>query len=255
MPNPEHNFPSYSGPVYLQPQDEQGVATSDFLGPCYIDVFEGKNEGKRRDVVVKAKGDRGMVAHSHSIGGKSMYKITLKSLPRLVMADAVGAVLGETTDGVISATAEAHVAPEPGKWAKVVVSGAHIKRLTAATFAVKGSGGTPTYVLGTDYELNAAAGLWRPIIGGSIAEDADVELDVARAGSTLDQLAVGKGTTVRWQVLSDMQDDAHGTGAQVDGVFVGESTAAINLFADDDLSATFEGVFLEGAVLDMARPA
>ncbi len=72
-------------------------------------------------------------------------------------------------------------------------SGAHLTTVTAAdeTFAtndtiqieeglsgvlVKGNGGTPTYVLNTDYSLDTAAGVITRLAGGAIAAGGDVEV-------------------------------------------------------------------------------
>lgn len=254
MGKPEHNYPLYSGDFFIERQTELGAAIAGILGPIYLDVYENANENTRIDVEVKARGDRGKIVESTPIGGKRTNKITLRNVPRKIMADALGASIGDVTDGVLSVTAEGHTAPAAlDEWARITVSGTHEKRIDESAFAIKGTGGTPTYAKGTDYEVNPRTGLWRPLTGGAISAGASVELDISRSSATHDRLTIGAGTHIRWNLMGDLKDDASGLDAQSESVFVGVSSEPIDLMGDEHITATFEGVIIGDGIMDLVR--
>lgn len=69
-----------------------------------------------------------------------------------------------------------------------------------STVVVTGSGGTPTYVLGTDYALDTESGLIMPLSEGSIAEAQSLLVDFAYAAITVKRLDAATATTLKGHV-------------------------------------------------------
>ena len=84
-------------------------------------------------------------------------------------------------------------------------SGAHLgkwvqlsrQNLNAAGFALTNTGGTTTYVLGTDYEVNYRLGMYRALAGGAIAEAQELLADFSYAAIS--------GTRVRGAVRPQLR--------------------------------------------------
>ena len=61
-----------------------------------------------------------------------------------------------------------------GRWYQL---GGNTPARNVSSVVVTGTGGTPTHVLGTDYLLDAANGRIFIVVGGGIADDADILVD------------------------------------------------------------------------------
>jgi len=93
--------------------------------------------------------------------------------------------------GASSVTDEEHVAYQ-GTWIKLVY-----RNISAVT--VTGTGGTPTYVENTDYAVDATTGriyIFTTAEGGSIADEADIEVDYTYAADTSSTIQAGMATTI-----------------------------------------------------------
>lgn len=100
--------------------------------------------------------------------------------------------LGESssvTQSSGSVSAEAHTV-SPGYWYKLgVTNHTGVKNIT--NVVVNGSGGTPTYVLDTDYKINLTNGILEIIEGGAIAADTAIEVDYDVPAGTFERVESG----------------------------------------------------------------
>lgn len=80
---------------------------------------------------------------------------------------------------------------------------------------VSGTGGTPTYVLGTDYTVNESGVFIVP--GGSIADDAAIEIDFAYGAQDLLDGLANSGKT--WELLTTSENKVQGGAPSVLQIF------------------------------------
>ena len=196
MPNPEEKVPLFSGEALIH---RLNADDSDawMFGPIYMDVWGAQANSERKDATVKARANRGKVIASTVVGAASSVQVTLRNCPTHILADALGASIADFAFSAASVSSEAVTAPEPGQWKKLAQ-----KHITAATVVVTGTGGTPTYTEGTDYEINYRIGAIRPIIGGAISAAAALEVDYDHTAPT------GKTLTIGADQRRDIADDA-----------------------------------------------
>lgn len=72
--------------------------------------------------------------------------------------------------------------------------------IDAGTFALTGVGGTPTYTLGTDYELLADQGWVRALSGGAITEALAIEADYDHNGVTTQSIDMATKSVIEGEV-------------------------------------------------------
>lgn len=82
--------------------------------------------------------------------------------------------------------------------------------LMLSAVVVENTGGTVTYVLGTDYELNPRLGMIRALSTGAITSGASVNVSGTRAAINGTQMAAMTHADVRARILIDGQNKADG---------------------------------------------
>ena len=109
------------------------------------------------------------------------------------------------TQSASSATAEDHNAP-------VILDRSIFTTFTnISSLVVKGSAGTPTYVLDTDYELiNAVTGEIKILASGSITTGLALELDYDYAARSREEILPGKDTSIKGSARLEFEGGING---------------------------------------------
>jgi len=107
------------------------------------------------------------------------------------------------------------VADEPltvkqGYWYQLGVSASNptgVRNVSSVT--VTGSGGTPTHTVDTDYELDLAMGRIYIVVGGGIADDADILVDYTPAANSRTQV-ITSSAAAKFGALRFIADNTNG---------------------------------------------
>ena len=117
------------------------------------------------------------------------------------------------------------------------------------TVVVTGSGGTPTYVEGTDYEVNADTGMINFISGGTITDETDVLIDYNFATQNI--IKTDPGNLERFIVFSGMNTSDNDKQTRCTMYKVKLDPSALKMITDDVTDMQIGGVI----ELDTLRPA
>lgn len=107
-------------------------------------------------------------------------------------------LLGTLTDvtGNTTAVVDEAVTGYLGKWTK-------LSRRNIGSVTVKSSAGSTTYVNGTDYTLDAVAGMIKPLASGTMTDGQSLKVDFTPAAMTARQIIAATSTEVRAMVRLD----------------------------------------------------
>ena len=107
-------------------------------------------------------------------------------------------LLGTLTDvtGNTTAVVDEAVTGYLGKWTK-------LSRRNIGSVTVKNSAGSTTYVNGTDYVLDAVAGMVKPLASGAMTDGQSLKVDFTPAAMTARQIIAATSTEVRAMVRLD----------------------------------------------------
>lgn len=107
-------------------------------------------------------------------------------------------LLGTLTDvtGNTTAVVDEAVTGYLGKWTK-------LSRRNIGSVTVKNSAATTTYVNGTDYTLDAVAGMIKPLASGAMTDGQSLKVDFTPAAMTARQIIAATSTEVRAMVRLD----------------------------------------------------
>lgn len=139
-----------------------------------------------------------------------------------------------TTVAGASATAQPHVV-NLGKMSRM----SHVK---ISAVAVKGVGGTPTYVLDTDYKVHPDEGLIEWLSGGTVTEALAVEIDYTYAAQQ--HLAVNPENADKYLVFSGMNTANNNKQQRVELYKVQLDPGAMDLISDEPQPMNVNGVLL-----------
>ena len=122
-------------------------------------------------------------------------------------AETLSWALGGTSAGYTQTSATAATltlsAVEPGQWAK-------IGKRRLSNVVVKDSTDSTTYVLNTDYLLDAEAGFIKPTTGGGISSGDDLHITYDAAALTGSAVSVGTRQAIQVQIEGNMKNLATG---------------------------------------------
>ena len=105
-----------------------------------------------------------------------------------------------TTQAGGAQSGEAHNAPV------ILDRSIFLDETNASSIVVQGSGGTPTYVLNTDYEVvNALTGEVKILSTGSITTGLALEIDYTSAARTRDRIVPGDDTSIKGSARLEFQ--------------------------------------------------
>lgn len=150
-----------------------GAPTGNYIAFEEIGKFEIKPNSELKEQTSKSRAQYGQIIETVAIQKPADFSMTVREVNR----DALRlAFMGsQSTLAVGSATATDEVV--------VAKLGAFVplanKNLASAGLVVTHSSGSPTYVLGTDYDVNYAFGLLRALAGGAISDAQSLKVDYA----------------------------------------------------------------------------
>lgn len=213
-----------SGRVFVGPYaDSPGNLV--FIGDAAV---EATADVQRTEVVERVSGSRGIGA---SLVDRTQFNLTLNM--RSIKPDHLAAAIRgtSTTVAASSVTDEAHTA-KLGRFSKLAHG-------SVSSVVVTGTGGTPTYVAGTDYTVHAEGGMIEWLAGGTIGDDDPAEIDYDYAAqhdvdSAPDNVPV--------HIVVDAINEADGGRVQVDFWRVKLDPGAFPPIGDNPAEATLNGV-------------
>lgn len=163
--------------------------------------------------------------------------ITLDEWDRDSLAMALFGDVAATTVTGASVTDE-EITARHDKWSEL-----DYKIVSAVT--VTGPSGTPTYVLDTDYEVDAEMGMIKALSGGSITDGATIEVDYTYASRVYDRVTGGTESNIKARLLLKGKNQVNSKPCTVD---VYEAQLApkggLNFLSDDFAAVELEGTLV-----------
>ncbi|MES2605732.1 MAG: hypothetical protein V4603_12400 [Pseudomonadota bacterium] len=189
------------GDVYIN-RIENGVALG-LAGPYYANKFEVKPKVKKLELTSKGKKTYGQVLETVSVQEPAEFTLELSEVNKESMVLALLGTTAAVTQTGGTLTAEAIIA-KLGKW--VPLSKGSLTGVQTVTH----TSGSPTYTLGTDYEVNEALGWIKAIDGGAIDADESIKVTSTYGAYTGTLIAGSTKTDIRAQIIFDGENQADG---------------------------------------------
>lgn len=175
------------GKVYLDRFDSSGNKTGErFLGE--VEAFELTPNDERIKKYSHATAAAPLIADA-LVRRTYTLKMTVGEFSKENFALALMGDVSALAQGSGSVSAEAVAGVLQGYYYKLAY-----RQVSAVV--VNGTGGTPTYVAGTDYEVDAVTGRIYIIPGGSITDAIDLEVDYDYAADTSETVRGGTSSTI-----------------------------------------------------------
>ncbi len=199
--------------------------------------FEIKPDSDIKELVSKGRETYGQVIETVAIPKPSTVTINLRE------ADYENLLLSFMgTPGVGINQGAATVSDEVAVLKHATYTELANRNLNAAGLQVTHTSGSPTYALGTDYEVIYLTGQIRAIEGGAIADGASVKVDYTAQAMTSKKIMGSTQSSVRARILftgKNMADDTNVLLTAWEGVFTPEG--AFDLLANDFGEVTLKG--------------
>jgi hypothetical protein len=184
--NETKKFVLGAGKVFFDPFDANGALTGErYLGdtPGFQLTVNTTNQDlwtSDQPIAERAEFVATQLTRQASITCRN---ISMENLALFLIGD-----VAEHSQSSGSVTAEPHTV-KTDRWYQLGQDSSNptgVRDVTSVT--VVDAGSTTTYTEGTDYELDAALGRIRPIPGGGITDDADIEVDYDTNQTTWDRI-------------------------------------------------------------------
>lgn len=223
----------FGGELYVN-RIVNGVAQGE-EGPIEGTVFSIKSNVDQKEATSKSHLSYGQVRESVSVAKPADFGITF--------ADASASTLALMLMGTVSAlsqsaaaAADYTVVAKLGKWVATPKA-----RFTGAV-TVKNSGGTVTYVLGTDYLFNAERGTVKALATGAILDGDSIKVNGAVSAITGSHISGGVSPDLRASFTLVGKNLADGTDVivTVDEAIIAPN-AAIDFLASDFITMPLTG--------------
>ncbi|NOZ68026.1 MAG: hypothetical protein GXP46_01955 [Deferribacteres bacterium] len=224
------------GKLLFRPEGEQGYKD---LGNCpdfKVTVATEKKEhySDRSGISVK---DAEIVTKQTASGGFTLDEPNIDNLNMFVMG--AGTVTtqqaaGSATDQAVTALLDRWVA---------------LGKVNVSSVVVTDNSGTTTYVKGTDYELDASAGLIMALSSGSITDGESLLVDFTYPDATIKQVNAATATTVKGHIYF-VGDPPVGKILDVKGYISLAPNGELSLIGEDWMQYEFEMEFLSHADYD-----
>lgn len=225
-----------AGDLYVERFDP---AINDFaprVGPIECTKFEITPKTELKEMVSKSRSGYGQVVESVALAQPFEFTVDFAEVSGDTLVQAFLGTKTAFTQGSGTMTDDP-VTAKLGAW----VSIGHLNIATAG-LAVKHSTGAPTYVLGTDYEMNYRLGMIKALEGGAITNNQVIEISGTYGAVNGTQIAGGTQAQIRARFLFDGKN-------QVDGLPVIVNVWEAVIAADsafDFLADDFNAVSLPG---------
>lgn len=225
-----------AGDLYVARYNPVSQAFDQFEGPFESTKFEIKPNADLKEQASRGKTTYGQIIESVPLPKPSDLTVTFAEVDRVALGMALFGTVETLNSGSGAVTNEAHTA-KLGYWTELANA-----NIATAGFAVTNVGGTVTYTLGTDYEVNYALGMVKPLVGGAITEGGNFEVDYTHNAIS--------GTRVRGATQSQVRAKF-----KLDGInFADQSPCIVNVWeavltpdsAFDFMSDSFAEIVLKG---------
>jgi len=124
-----------------------------------------------------------------------------------------------------------------------------IGKIDISNVVVTDVGAATTYVENTDYEIDAAAGLFRALTGGSITDAEALLIDFDYANATINQTNAATSTTLKGDIFF-VGSPPVGKIVDIKGYASLSPNGELSMIGDDWMDFTFDIEFLESANYD-----
>lgn len=193
--------------VYIDVLTDEGVATGlQLKGNCRD--FSIKGDSERVEQIGSNRSNFGQVIASVTIPKPASASFTLDQMDPDMFAMAFFGTNSAFTQSSASVTDQAVTAIHD-KWVE-------LGKLMISTVVVKHTSGTPTYMMGTDYELNTRLGMIKVLSTGAILNAASIKVSYAHAAIAGTQMTGMTKTNVRLRMVLDGQNYADGRNFKLD---------------------------------------
>jgi len=159
-----------AGDLYINRYDPSTGLKLGRAGPFECSKFEVKPNTELKEQTSKGRSTYGQVIESVAIQKPADLSVTLTEMDKDGLTLALLGTQAAINQGSGSITDEVLVA-RLDKWVSLSK-----QNFATAAFAVKHTSGTPTYVLGTDYEVNYRLGMVKVLSTGAIIEGASLKV-------------------------------------------------------------------------------
>lgn len=220
--------------AYVDILTDTGLPTGlDLQGNCT--EFTPKPDSERKEQTANGRNNYGQVLASVTLPKPMTAKITFNQLKQSLFAAAFFGTNSAFTQAAGILTDEPVTTIED-RWVEV-------GKLKLSSVVVENTGGTVTYVMGTDYELNANLGMIKAIAGGAITPGQVVNVSGTHAAINGTQMKAMTKSNVRIRVKLDGQNFADGR------EFISDiyqmrlnPTSEFSFVGNDFVNVSFDGV-------------
>lgn len=225
-----------AGDLYINRIDPATGLFTGLVGPYECERFGCKTNAKVLEKVSKGKATYGQVIATVMVPQPAELEIALGETSASGMALALQGTTASLSQGSGSITDEALIA-KLGIWVP-----ASKAKFQAAGFVVKHTSGTPTYTLGTDYEVNLDMGWVRAKAGGAITDGQSLKVSGTYQAISGTKVRGATNAQVRAMFVLDGKDIANDTLVKVtvyEGVV--SSGDLFNFLADEFNTVPLKG--------------
>ncbi len=225
-----------AGDVYLDIFDANNQPLG-LIGPMNGETVAAKPEADRIDQLSKMRDSYGQVRNSVNLPKPSTLTLALRDVPTEVLAMALGGSVVDVNETAQTVTDES-VTAKLGRWVDL-----QYRNINAGSVVVTDSGGTITYLEGTDYEINYHLGLIRAIEGGAITDGQSLLVDYATSAVTGKRITAMTRSQFKCRILVDgvnMADDNKQVHAEIYRATL-TADGEIDLLAEEHLTVSFTG--------------
>lgn len=186
-----------AGDLYINRIDPATGLSVGLAGPFYADKFAVKANTQIKEKKSKGRSTYGQVIGSVALQDPAEIEITLSQTGKDGMAMALLGTASALSQGGGTITDEVIVAKH-GYWVQLSK-----QNFQVAGFSVKHNSGSPTYVLGTDYEVNYQLGMVRVLSTGAIADGASIKVSGTYVAFTGSKISGATQAQVRGEFILD----------------------------------------------------
>lgn len=186
-----------AGDLYIARYNPVTAAFDAFAGPYEATKFEIKPNVDLKDLQSRSRGGYGQLLETVPIPKPTEFTLEMPEVNRESMSSAL---LGTDTsiNQATGTLTDVPVTAQLGRWSEIGVM-----NIQQTGFAVKNTGGTVTYVLGTDYTVNWRLGWIQPLVGGAITDGQALKVSGTTGALTGYKIAGSTQTQIRAKLRLD----------------------------------------------------
>ena len=204
------------------------------LGPLSATLLQQQANSETIDLADRRRGRRGQLISSVNDPQPPTGQLTVSTVPgRLLAALFLGTEHDIDESG--GSVSNEEVTADLDYWSDLA-------QRNVANVVVTGTGGTPTYVEGTDYEVNYRRGMIRPLVGGDISDGASLEVDYDHYAVTGQSVHLATKSQVKARLVLDGVNEAVDPNQDIEWEAyraILTPAEAIDFMASEHISAAF----------------